>query len=100
MFEGDKFNQEMREDLVDEFGFVACRSQWLLEFVFFLYIFTSFLLSTQSRKIATLLARKTNLAHSCCSTEQQREIFVQNLKWKSKRHWAATVMGRKESYLQ
>lgn len=28
------------------------------------------------------------------------EIFCSNLKWKSKRHWAATVVGRKESYLQ
>jgi hypothetical protein len=98
MFEGDKFNQEMREDLVDEFGFVACRSQWLLGFVF--VHFTYFLLSTQSRKIATLLPRKTNLANFCRSTGAARGFFFSNLKWKSKRHWAATVMGRKESYLQ
>ena len=75
MFEGDKFNQDMREDLVNEFGYVACRSQWLLEFVF--VHFTYFLLSTQSRKISTLLPRKTNLAHFYRSTGAAREIFVQ-----------------------
>jgi hypothetical protein len=61
MFEGDKFNQDMREDLVNEFGYVACRSQWLLEFVF--VHFTFFLLSTQSRKISTLLCQEKPIWH-------------------------------------
>lgn len=76
MFEGDKFNQEMREDLVDEFGFVARRMS-VAAGIFFVHFFTYFLLSTRSLANFDSTAKKNQNWHTSAAQCNSKRVLVQ-----------------------